>query len=71
MTDETQATPPAEAPATLPTPAAEAAGLQAATRRSRRAFIGLGLAGLAGLGSGAFHPFGALNANAVISDKKR
>jgi FSR family fosmidomycin resistance protein-like MFS transporter len=29
------------------------------------------LAGLAGLGSGAFHPFGALNANAVISDRQR
>ncbi|MDI3339301.1 MAG: MFS transporter [Sphaerobacter sp.] len=29
------------------------------------------LAGLAGLGSGAFHPFGALNANAVISDRNR
>jgi FSR family fosmidomycin resistance protein-like MFS transporter len=29
------------------------------------------LAGLAGLGSGAFHPFGALNANAVISPAKR
>jgi len=31
----------------------------------------LTLAGLAGLGSGAFHPFGALNANAVIPDRKR
>jgi len=29
------------------------------------------LAGLAGLGSGAFHPFGALNANAVIPADKR
>ena len=29
------------------------------------------LAGLAGLGSGAFHPFGALNANAVITPGKR
>jgi MFS transporter, FSR family, fosmidomycin resistance protein len=29
------------------------------------------LAGLAGLGSGAFHPFGALNANAVIKPGKR
>jgi len=29
------------------------------------------LAGLAGLGSGAFHPFGALNANAVIRPEKR
>ncbi len=31
----------------------------------------LALAGAAGLGSGAFHPFGALNANAVISDSQR
>ncbi|HQX63307.1 MAG TPA: MFS transporter, partial [Thermomicrobiales bacterium] len=29
------------------------------------------LAGAAGLGSGAFHPFGALNANAVIDDRRR
>jgi FSR family fosmidomycin resistance protein-like MFS transporter len=29
------------------------------------------LAGLAGLGSGAFHPFGALNANAVIDEHRR
>jgi FSR family fosmidomycin resistance protein-like MFS transporter len=29
------------------------------------------LAALAGLGSGAFHPFGALNANAVIADCDR
>lgn len=29
------------------------------------------LAGLAGLGSGAFHPFGALNANAVIPENQR
>lgn len=29
------------------------------------------LAGLAGLGSGAFHPFGALNASAVIPPKQR
>jgi len=29
------------------------------------------LAGLAGIGSGAFHPFGALNANAVITPGKR
>src|SRR5688572_8895218 len=29
------------------------------------------LAGAAGLGSGAFHPFGALNANAVIEPAKR
>ncbi len=29
------------------------------------------LAGLAGIGSGAFHPFGALNANAVISPRQR
>lgn len=29
------------------------------------------LAALAGLGSGAFHPFGAVNANAVISDNQR
>lgn len=29
------------------------------------------LAGAAGLGSGAYHPFGALNANAVISDRQR
>lgn len=29
------------------------------------------LAALAGLGSGAFHPFGALNANAVIGDEHR
>ncbi|HVL24124.1 MAG TPA: MFS transporter, partial [Thermomicrobiales bacterium] len=29
------------------------------------------LAALAGLGSGAFHPFGALNANAVIADRDR
>ena len=36
-------------PATPPAPADEAAALQAATKRSRRSFIGLGLAGLAGL----------------------
>jgi len=29
------------------------------------------LAGAAGLGSGAFHPFGALNANAVIDERRR
>ena len=29
------------------------------------------LAGLAGIGSGAFHPFGALNANAVIAPRQR
>jgi FSR family fosmidomycin resistance protein-like MFS transporter len=29
------------------------------------------LAAAAGLGSGAFHPFGALNANAVIDDRQR
>ncbi|MFL5762220.1 MAG: MFS transporter [Thermomicrobiales bacterium] len=29
------------------------------------------LAGLAGLGSGAYHPMGALNASAVISDEQR
>ena len=29
------------------------------------------LAGAAGLGSGAFHPFGALNANAVIPERQR
>ncbi|MCO5176694.1 MAG: MFS transporter [Thermomicrobiales bacterium] len=29
------------------------------------------LAGAAGLGSGAFHPFGALNADAVIDDRRR
>ena len=29
------------------------------------------LAGAAGLGSGSFHPFGALNANAVIDDRRR
>jgi FSR family fosmidomycin resistance protein-like MFS transporter len=29
------------------------------------------LAGAAGLGSGAFHPFGALNASAVIDDRQR
>jgi FSR family fosmidomycin resistance protein-like MFS transporter len=29
------------------------------------------LAGLAGLGSGAFHPFGALNANAVIAERDK
>jgi MFS transporter, FSR family, fosmidomycin resistance protein len=31
----------------------------------------LTLAALAGLGSGAFHPFGALNANAVIDDRDK
>lgn len=29
------------------------------------------LAALAGLGSGAFHPFGAINANAVINDEQK
>jgi FSR family fosmidomycin resistance protein-like MFS transporter len=29
------------------------------------------LAGAAGIGSGAYHPFGALNANAVIPDRQR
>ena len=37
-------------PATLPPPAEAAADLRAAATRSRRSFIGLGLAGLAGLG---------------------
>lgn len=38
-----------DAPATVPAPGAEAAALQAAAWRSRRSFLGLGLAGLAGL----------------------
>ncbi len=49
MTDQTQPTPAAAPPSPSPA-AAEAAALHDATKRSRRAFIGLGLAGLAGLG---------------------
>lgn len=51
MTNETPPTPPVvnDAPATVPAPAAAEAALHAATRRTRRSFIGLGLAGLAGL----------------------
>ncbi|MBW3127736.1 molybdopterin-dependent oxidoreductase [Hymenobacter profundi] len=48
MTNETPPAPPAVNVA-VPAPASEAAALQAATKRSRRSFIGLGLAGLAGL----------------------
>ena len=44
MTNETHSTPPAAPNSPEP------ADLQAATKRSRRAFIGLGLAGLAGIG---------------------
>lgn len=55
MTDETQPLPaaaPAPTPANAPTPAPlpdEAAALRTATARSRRSFLGLGLAGLAGV----------------------
>ncbi len=48
-TDETSALQPAERPATAPLPT-EAEVLAEARRRSRRSFIGLGLAGLAGIG---------------------
>ena len=48
-TDETSALQPAERPAAAPLPT-EAEMLAEARRRSRRSFIGLGLAGLAGIG---------------------